>query len=152
MKLEGERILKAKRSDVWERLIDASTLQKCIPGCQSITGSLDDGFKATIAQKIGPVNAKFHGNVTITDVVVGKSYTISGEGKGGVAGFAKGIVNVALSDHPEGTLLSYGVDGRIGGKLAQLGSRLVGGVAKKLSNQFFDRLQSEFDADTAQGD
>ena len=152
MKLEGERILKANRSDVWERLIDASTLKKCIPGCQSISGSLEDGFEATIAQKIGPVNAKFRGNVTIKDVIEGESYTIEGEGKGGVAGFAKGTVNVALSDSPEGTLLSYNVNGRIGGKLAQLGSRLVGGVAKKLSNQFFDRLQSEFDADKPQGE
>ena len=150
MKLEGERTLKANRSDVWERLIDASTLQKCIPGCQSISGSLEDGFEATIAQKIGPVNAKFRGSVTIKDVIEGESYTIEGEGKGGVAGFAKGTVNVALSDSSEGTLPTYNVDGRIGGKLAQLGSRLVGGVAKKLSNQFFDRLQSEFDADEAQ--
>ena len=152
MKLDGERILKANRSDVWERLIDASTLQKCIPGCQSISGSLEDGFEATITQKIGPVNAKFLGNVTIKDVIEGESYTIEGEGKGGVAGFAKGTVNVALSDSPEGTLLSYDVDGRIGGKLAQLGSRLVGGVAKKLSNQFFDRLQSEFDAEKVKGE
>lgn len=150
MKLEGERTLKANRSDVWERLIDASTLQKCIPGCQSISGSLEDGFEATIAQKIGPVNAKFRGSVAIKDVVEGERYTIEGEGKGGVAGFAKGTVNVVLSDSSEGTLLTYNVDGRIGGKLAQLGSRLVGGVAKKLSNQFFDRLQSEFDADEAQ--
>lgn len=150
MKLEGERTLKANRSDVWERLIDASTLQKCIPGCQSISGSLEDGFEATIAQKIGPVNAKFRGSVAIKDVVEGERYTIEGEGKGGVAGFAKGTVNVVLSDSSEGTLLTYNVDGRIGGKLAQLGSRLVGGVAKKLSNQFFDRLQSEFDADNAQ--
>lgn len=150
MKLEGERTLKANRSDVWARLIDASTLQKCIPGCQSISGSLEDGFEATIAQKIGPVNAKFRGSVAIKDVVEGERYTIEGEGKGGVAGFAKGTVNVVLSDSSEGTLLTYNVDGRIGGKLAQLGSRLVGGVAKKLSNQFFDRLQSEFDADNAQ--
>ena len=150
MKLEGERILKADRSDVWERLIDASTLQKCIPGCQSISGSLEEGFEAMIAQKIGPVNAKFRGIVTITDVIERESYTIEGEGKGGAAGFAKGTVNVALSDHPEGTSLSFNVDGRIGGKLAQLGSRLVGGVAKKLSNQFFDRLQMEFDADKGQ--
>ena len=152
MKLEGERILKADKSDVWERLIDASTLQRCIPGCQSITGSLEDGFEATIAQKIGPVNAKFRGKVEITNLIEGESYTIVGEGKGGVAGFAKGTVNVALSDCEEGTALSYDVDGRIGGKLAQLGSRLVGGVAKKLSNQFFDRLQSEFDADKTQGE
>lgn len=152
MKLEGERTLKANRSDVWERLIDASTLQKCIPGCQSISGSLEDGFEATIAQKIGPVNAKFRGSVAIKDVVEGERYTIEGEGKGGVAGFAKGTVNVVLSDSSEGTLLTYNVDGRIGGKLAQLGSRLVGGVAKKLSNQFFDRLQSEFDADNAQAE
>lgn len=151
MNIVGEQVLKAKRPDVWSKLIDAEVLGRCIPGCKSISGSLDDGYDAAVSLKIGPVSATFKCAVAIEDIVEETSYTIVGEGKGGVAGFAKGSAKVNLQDSEEGTVLAYDVDARIGGKLAQLGSRVVGGVARKQAASFFERLQAEVEGSADDG-
>lgn len=143
MDLTGNRLIAAPRATVWERLNDAETLRACIPGCTELTGSPEEGFEATVVQKVGPVKATFRGKVTLSDVVAGESYTISGEGSGGVAGFAKGAAKVALADAGAGTDLSYAVQANVGGKIAQLGSRLIDGFARKMADQFFERFQAE---------
>ena len=141
MELTGTRTIAADRATVWAHLNDPATLQACIPGCQELTGSPDDGFEATVKQKVGPVSATFKGAVTLENIAAPESYTLVGEGKGGVAGFAKGRADVALTEVAEGTELTYTVDAQVGGKLAQLGSRIVGGFARKMADQFFERFQ-----------
>ncbi len=140
MKLDGKQIIHSNRRNVWKQLNDPVVLQECIPGCKEFTGSVDEGFQAVVTQKIGPVKATFRSTISLSDIDPGNSYTIIGEGKGGAAGFARGSVRIALNDVPDGTELTYDADAKIGGKLAQLGSRLVRGVAKKLSAQFFKRF------------
>jgi len=142
MELTGSRTIAADRATVWARLNDAETLRAAIPGCQEMTGSPAEGFAAVVKQKVGPVSATFRGKVTLSDVVPGESYRILGEGSGGVAGFAKGGARVRLADVPEGTELTYEVEAQIGGKLAQLGSRLITGFARKMADQFFERFQA----------
>jgi carbon monoxide dehydrogenase subunit G len=107
-----------------------------------MAGSPAEGFEATVVQKVGPVKATFKGAVTLSDIVEGQSLMLSGEGKGGAAGFAKGSANVTLSDQDGGTLLSYEVEAKVGGKLAQLGSRIIDGFAKKMADQFFENFRS----------
>lgn len=141
MELTGTRTIAADRATVWAHLNDPATLQACIPGCQELTGSPDDGFEATVKQKVGPVSATFKGAVTLENINAPDSYTLVGEGKGGVAGFAKGRADVTLTEVAEGTELAYTVDAQVGGKLAQLGSRIVGGFARKMADQFFERFQ-----------
>jgi carbon monoxide dehydrogenase subunit G len=143
MELTGSRIIAADRATVWARLNDAETLMACIPGCQSLTGSAAEGFEAVVKQKVGPVSATFKGKVTLSDVIEGESYRIAGEGTGGIAGFAKGGADVRLADAEGGTELSYAVDARVGGKLAQLGSRLIDGFARKMADAFFEKFQAE---------
>lgn len=143
MEMDGTRVIAADRETVWARLNDAETLKACIPGCQELTGNPEDGFSAVVTQKVGPVKATFKGEVTLENVVPGVSYTITGEGKGGVAGFAKGGADVALADVEGGTELTYAVKAQVGGKLAQLGNRLISGFARKMSDQFFERFQAE---------
>jgi carbon monoxide dehydrogenase subunit G len=142
MELHDSRTIAAPRSEVWNALLSADVLRECVPGCQEMTGTAEDGFDATVVQKVGPVKATFKGKVTLSDMVSGESLKLSGEGKGGAAGFAKGAADVTLSDVPEGTLLTYNVDARVGGKLAQLGGRVVDGFAKKMADQFFQNFQS----------
>ena len=142
MELIGTRIIAADRATVWTHLNRAETLKVCIPGCEELTGSAENGFEAVVKQKIGPVKATFKGAVTLEDVDAPNSYRIIGEGKGGIAGFAKGAANVVLTDVEGGTELSYHVDAKVGGKLAQLGSRIVGGFAKKMADQFFENFQA----------
>lgn len=142
MEMTGNRLIAASAGDVWVRLNDAETLKACIPGCTALTGSPEDGFEATVVQKVGPVKATFHGKVTLSDVVPGQSYTISGEGTGGVAGYAKGAAKVVLTDVDGATDLGYTVEAKVGGKIAQLGSRLIDGFARKLADQFFENFQS----------
>ena len=142
MELIGTRIIAADRATVWTHLNRAETLKVCIPGCEELTGSPENGFEAVVKQKVGPVKATFKGAVTLEDVDAPNSYRIIGEGKGGIAGFAKGAANVVLTDVDGGTELSYHVDARVGGKLAQLGSRIVGGFAKKMADQFFENFQA----------
>lgn len=142
MELEGTRVIAADRATVWAHLNNAETLKACIPGCQELSGSPEDGFNATVTQKVGPVKATFKGAVTLEDVNAPDSYRIVGEGKGGVAGFAKGAAAVTLADVQGGTELTYHVDAKVGGKLAQLGSRIVGGFARKMADQFFENFQT----------
>lgn len=138
MELEGTKVIPAPRARVWELLNDPEVLKACIPGCTELTGSPETGFEATVVQKVGPVKATFKGAVALSNVVPGESYTIAGEGKGGVAGFAKGAANVRLSDVEGGTELTYKVDAQVGGKLAQLGNRIIGGFAKNMADKFFE--------------
>lgn len=149
MELNGSRVIAADRATVWAKLNDAETLKACIPGCEELTGSPEEGFEAVVKQKVGPVKATFKGGVTLSDVVANESYTISGEGKGGVAGFAKGGAKVRLSDAEGGTELSYDVEAKVGGKLAQLGSRLIDGFARKMADQFFERFQEQVEGPAA---
>jgi carbon monoxide dehydrogenase subunit G len=146
MELTGSRIIAADRATVWSRLNDAGTLKSCIPGCQELTGSPAEGFEAVVKQKVGPVSATFKGKVTLSDVVEGQSYRIAGEGTGGVAGFAKGGADVRLADVDGGTELSYAVDAKVGGKIAQLGSRLIDGFARKMADAFFEKFKDEVEA------
>jgi len=141
MELTDTRDIKAPPEVVWAALLDADVLKACIPGCQEMTGSADEGFMATVTQKIGPVKATFKGAVTVADIVAGVSCTLSGEGKGGPAGFAKGSAKVVLTPTPEGTHLEYTAKANVGGKIAQLGSRLIDGVARKMADDFFTRFQ-----------
>lgn len=151
MELHATRTIAADRMTVWAALNDAEVLKACIPGCEELTGSPEDGFTATVTQKVGPVKATFRGEVTLSDIVPGESYTISGEGKGGVAGFAKGAASVRLSDSEGGgTVLEYDVSAKVGGKIAQLGSRLVDSFAQKMADQFFERFQAGLEAPAAE--
>ena len=142
MELQGSRVIAAPRAAVWQALNDPEVLKACIPGCQELDGSPAEGFTATVVQKVGPVKATFKGAVALEDVVEPESYRIVGEGKGGAAGFAKGAAKVALSDEADGaTKLDYDVEAKVGGKLAQLGSRIIGGFAKSMADKFFARFQ-----------
>ena len=152
MEMTATRRLAADRATVWAALNDAETLKACIPGCEELTGSPEDGFEAVVKQKVGPVKATFTGAVTLSDVVPGTSYKISGEGKGGVAGFAKGAANVSLSDAEEGgTNLHYDVEAKVGGKIAQLGSSLIDSFARKMADQFFERFEAEVEGRAGNG-
>jgi uncharacterized protein len=138
MKMIGEVMLPADRQTVWGKLNDPEVLKACIPGCQSLEKTGENGFLATAKIKVGPVSATFKGAVTLSDLDPPNTYRISGQGEGGVAGFAKGGALVALTDAAAGgTKLTYDVEANVGGKLAQLGGRLINGVAKKMADQFF---------------
>jgi len=140
MDITGEYRIDAAREEVWQLINDPQVLRACIPGCQSLEGNAEEGFAATVAIKIGPVKATFKGEVRLSNINAPESYTISGEGKGGVAGFAKGSADVHLSEDNGGTILAYKADAQVGGKLAQLGSRLINSTAKKLADGFFSAL------------
>jgi hypothetical protein len=136
--MTGEVVLPADRATVWARLNDAETLRASIPGCESLDKLSDTELQAVAKIRIGPVSARFKGKVNLTDLDPPNSYRISGQGDGGIAGFAKGGANVKLSDaEGGGTKLSYDVDAQIGGKIAQLGGRLIDSTAKKLADEFF---------------
>lgn len=140
MTMTGEVQLPASRETVWAKLNDPATLKACIPGCEELNMLSDHEFEAVAVNKIGPVKAKFKGKVTLSDLDPPNGYKISGQGDGGVAGFAKGGAVVALTDKDGGTLLTYNVEAQIGGKLAQLGQRLINGAAKKMADQFFENF------------
>ena len=146
MELKGSRNINASRETVWEALNDPEVLKACVPGCSEMIRDDAGGFSAVVTQKVGPVKATFKGSVTLSDIIPLESYTISGEGKGGAAGFAKGGARVKLADTDEGTELSYEVEARVGGKLAQIGSRLVDGFAKKMADKFFENFQLAVEA------
>src|SRR5271169_4161803 len=137
MTMTGEVTLPAERPKVWALLNDPEVLKSAIPGCQSLERTGDNGFSAVVKMKIGPVSATFKGKVELTDIVPEVGYTIKGEGEGGIAGFAKGGAKVSLADAPGGTLLHYDVEAHVGGKIAQLGARLIDGVAKSMADKFF---------------
>ena len=137
MQMNDSQRIPASREKVWTALNDPEVLKQCIPGCQSLEASGPNEMTATVVLRVGPVKATFGGKVTLSDLDPPNGYKISGEGEGGVAGFAKGGATVALADKDGGTLLSYNVEAQIGGKLAQLGQRLINGTAKKLADEFF---------------
>ncbi len=137
MEMSGEYKIPASREEVWAALNDPDKLKEAIPGCESITKVSDTEMEAVATTKIGPVKAKFKGTVNLEDLDPPNGYTIRGEGNGGAAGFAKGLAKVKLSEDGDGTLLSYDVDAQVGGKLAQIGQRLVDSAAKKMSDDFF---------------
>jgi carbon monoxide dehydrogenase subunit G len=143
MNMSGEYQLAASPEAVWEKLNDAATLKSSIPGCEQLDKVSDTEFQAVATVKIGPVKARFKGKVQLTDLNPPHSYKISGEGEGGVAGFAKGGAVVALEPKDGGTLLKYNVEAQIGGKLAQLGQRLVNGAAKKVADDFFKNFAAQ---------
>jgi uncharacterized protein len=142
MELVGEQKIAAPRERVWDALNDPAILARCIPGCESLTRSDDTSFEGKVTAKVGPVKASFTGAVTLSDIDPPNGYTITGEGKGGVAGFAKGGAEIRLADAPEGTLLNYTVKANVGGKLAQVGARLIDGVAKEYAESFFQTFRS----------
>jgi uncharacterized protein len=152
MVMNGEVQLPAARELVWAKLNDTEALKASIPGCETLEKLSDTEFQAVATNKVGPVKARFKGKVRLSDLDPPNGYRISGEGDGGVAGFAKGGATVALTDKDGGTLLTYNVEAQIGGKLAQLGQRLVNGAAKKLADQFFAKFAAQFaPADSATG-
>jgi len=137
MDMGGEERIAAPREVVWEALNDPEILRQCIPGCQTLEQKSPTELAATVKLKIGPVSASFSGEVTLSDINPPESYTISGEGKGGIAGFAKGSATVTLVEDGSDTLLRYSTKAQVGGKLAQLGSRLIDSTSQKLAAQFF---------------
>ncbi len=149
MVIEGEERIEAPVETVWQALNDPEVLKDCIPGCQELNKTSETEFEAVVTLKIGPIKAKFNGAVELTNLNPPHSYTITGEGKGGVAGFAKGGADVSLKeDGPDATILSYSAKADVGGKMAQLGSRLIQSTSKKLASQFF----SDFNARVTGGD
>ena len=139
MKLSGSYKLNIKKEIVWQALNDARILKKCIPGCESFEKESDVIFNVTATNQIGPMNATFSGKINLTNIQKNKSYTLSGEGQSSV-GFANGSADVILLEENESTILNYEVNVNIGGKIAQLGSRLIDGVAKKMADYFFGRF------------
>jgi len=150
MDMTGEYRIAAPRAAVWAALNDPDVLRACIPGCQELEKTSDTTMEALVVQRIGPVKAKFRGAVELINIHAPESYTIQGEGKGGVAGFAKGGADVALAEDGDETILTYEAHAQIGGKLAQLGSRLIDSTAKKLANKFFDNFHDYLTEETPQ--
>ena len=142
MKLSDEKRIQAPREDVWRGLNDPEILKQSIPGCESLEQVSDTEFNAVVQAKVGPVKAKFKGSVTLSDLNPPESYRISGEGKGGAAGFAKGGAQISLSEDGDATILKYEVDADVGGKLAQIGGRLLEGTSKKLAGEFFNNFEA----------
>jgi carbon monoxide dehydrogenase subunit G len=144
MEMTGERQIAAPRQRVWEALNDPAVLKASIPGCDSVDRTGDDSFEAKVSVKLGPMSAKFGGKVQLTNINPPASYTISGEGSGGAMGFAKGGADVALEEvGPNATVLRYAVKAQVGGKMAQLGARLIDSTAKSMADQFFDRFAAQ---------
>ena len=140
MEMSGERLIEAPQTKVWDALNDPEILKACIPGCETIEKLSNTEMKATAAVKLGPISARFNGKVLLSDLDPPNGYTISGEGQGGIAGFAKGGAKVALLDEAGATRLAYQVNAQIGGKMAQLGARLIDSTAKQYADTFFTRF------------
>lgn len=137
MEMTGEFRIPAPQDKVWEALNDPDVLRRSIPGAESVEKTADNEFSAVAKAKVGPVSAKFKGNVTLSDIDAPNGYTISGQGSGGAAGFAKGKADVRLKPDGDGTILSYQVHATVGGKLAQVGQRFIDSTAKKMADEFF---------------
>ncbi|MDA8048869.1 MAG: carbon monoxide dehydrogenase subunit G [Rhodospirillales bacterium] len=146
MEMTGERRIPAPRRKVWDALNDPAVLKSSIPGCESLERLSDTELKATAAVRIGPIAARFTGKVLLADLDPPNGYTISGEGTGGVAGFAKGGAKVILQEAGADTLLHYNVQAQVGGKIAQLGARLIDASAKQMADAFFDRFAASLGA------
>ena len=142
MELKGERLIPAPFDTTWAALNNAEILKACIAGCESLERSGDDGFQAMVAVRVGPVSAKFKGKMTVTESDPPRAYTLVFEGQGGAAGFAKGQATVALTPQDGNTLLSYTAKATIGGKLAQVGSRLIDAAAGKIAEDFFTAFEA----------
>jgi carbon monoxide dehydrogenase subunit G len=140
MDMTGEYKIAAPRARVWAALNDPEVLRQAIPGCEDVKKLSDTELEASARAKIGPVSARFSGKVTLSDLNPPQGYTLTGEGSGGAAGFAKGEAKVTLSEDGDATILRYTVKAIIGGKLAQLGQRLVDGAAKKMADEFFEKF------------
>src|SRR5690606_1857276 len=146
MNLQGERLIPAAPETTWAALNDPETLKACIAGCESLERVGDDEYLATVAMRIGPVNARFKGRLKLQNVVPQTSYTIAFESQGGAAGFGKGSADVRLSPDPAGTRLGYEAKAQVGGRLAQVGSRLIDGAAAKIAEDFFAAFESRLSA------
>ena len=148
MEMTGEYKIPAARDKVWDALNDPEILAKCIPGCQELNKDSETELSATVKSKVGPVSATFKGKVSLSEIDPPNGYRISGEGSGGVAGFAKGGAEVKLAEDGDGTVLTYVADAQVGGKLAQIGSRLIDSTAKKMANEFFGKFAEEVGGST----
>lgn len=146
MQMTGQRVLPVSPQQAWDALNDPEMLKACIPGCESVTLTGPDQYEVLMAARIGPVAAKFKGKLTQSDVVKPVSYKISFDGQGGVAGFGKGSADVRLTAVPEGTQLDYDVSAQVGGKIAQIGSRLVDAAAAKIADDFFASFETKLGA------
>lgn len=146
MEMNGRFELSQPVPVVWELINNRGVLEKCIPGCEELTETDPGQYKARVKLKIGPVKATFHGDVRMVDVVELKSFRLTGEGQGGVAGMASGYADVLLAEMSEGTVLTYTASAKVAGKIAQLGSRLIDSTAKKLSAKFFENFEKEAEA------
>jgi carbon monoxide dehydrogenase subunit G len=146
MDMTGEKLIAASREKVYAALNNPEILKTCIPGCETLEKVSDDEFKATAQVKLGPISAKFSGRVTLSDLNPPHGYTIKGEGQGGVAGFAKGGAVVTLLENENRTVLAYTVNAQIGGKMAQLGARLIDASAKSMADQFFVKFAAKVDS------
>ena len=147
MELKGEQLIPASQRRTWDSLNDPEVLKGCIPGCDTLERTEDGGFTATMALRIGPVSAKFKGKLTLSDVQAPNRYTMHFDGQGGMAGFGKGSAQVELTPGEGGTRLSYAATAQVGGKLAQVGSRLVDAAAAKITNDFFAAFNARVQAD-----
>ena len=146
MELKGERLIPASQDATWAALNDADTLKACIAGCESLERTGQDSLTAVVAMKIGPVSARFKGNLAMTNVKAPESYTINFDGQGGVAGFGKGSADVVLVPEGDGTRLTYLARATVGGKMAQIGSRLIDATAGKLTEDFFQAFENQLRA------
>lgn len=140
MEMNGSRTVPADVDTTWRALNDPEALKACIPGCESVERVSDNEYRLTMTARVGPVSARFTGRIVLADIVAPTSYTLSFEGQGGAAGFAKGEARVTLSANEPGTRIDYQVKSQVGGKLAQIGSRLVDGAAAKVADDFFGRF------------
>ena len=140
MEMKGSRVVPADVATTWRALNDPEVLRECIPGCESIDRVSDTEYRVLMTARVGPVSAKFSGRLTLADIVAPRSYTLKFEGQGGAAGFANGSAKVELSPAEGGTRIDYAVNAQVGGKLAQIGSRLIDGAAAKVADDFFARF------------
>ncbi len=145
MDMQGKRLLGVTQQQAWEALNDSETLKTCLKGCDKFEATGDDQYAVAMAVKVGPVSAKFNGKVTLSDIVPPASYKLAFEGQGGVAGFGKGASAVTLMPQESGCELAYTVQAQVGGKIAQLGQRLVDGAAKSMADDFFKRFDAEME-------
>jgi hypothetical protein len=151
MELQGDRLIPAPPDKTWAALNDPDTLKACIAGCESLERTGDDAFAAVVAVKVGPVSARFKGNLKMTNVVAPTSYTINFDGQGGVAGFGKGSADVSLTPEGPNTRLKYLAKATVGGKMAQVGSRLVDAAAAKVADDFFKAFEAHLAPPVAAG-
>jgi carbon monoxide dehydrogenase subunit G len=149
MELQGERLIPASVEATWAALNDPETLKACIAGCESLERTGDDAFAAVVALKIGPVSARFKGNLQMTNIQAPNGYTINFDGQGGVAGFGKGSADVALLPDGANTLLKYNARATVGGKMAQVGARLIDAAAGKITEDFFKAFEAQLQAAAA---